>query len=103
MNYIKLAKDKYYNAPLVNKKRITLKQVNDAIQKVYPTVFLVKDRNYFFIASDDNEWGLKIAGLYQSSIYVAKLNQLTIDQWVDEVKVLFENKTHFYYEKQKNQ
>lgn len=88
MNLLKYAKEKYKGK---KGKRITLKQVNAAIEKEFPKVFLVKDNGYFFIASDDNETGLKLAGFYQTSIYVAKLTQLTIEQWVREVKLLMNN------------
>lgn len=95
VNVLKLAKDKYKTAAPLNAKRITMKQVNDAIQKVYPTVFLVKDKNYFFIASDDHDMGMRIAGLYQSSIPVYRLNELTIERWVEEVKALLEAKQRY--------
>ena len=92
-NLLKMAKDKYTNGVVLNAKRITMNQVNEAIQKEFPTVFLVKDNGYFFIASDDKEWGLKIAGLYQTSIYTAKLNYQPIERWVEDVRQLINNKT----------
>jgi hypothetical protein len=91
MDFIKLAKDKYLHGATLNTKKITLKQVNAAIDKVHPKVFLVKDKNYFFIASDDEQMGLKIAGLYQASIYVSRLNELPIERWVSEVTKLLES------------
>lgn len=94
-NLFKKAKDRYLKGGKLNAKRVNMKQVNRAIQKEFPTVVLVKANNYFFIASDDKEWGLKIAGLYQQSVHVARLNELTLEQWVNEVRCLFnEDKRH---------
>lgn len=92
-NFVKIAKDRYLKGGKLNAKRITMKQVNAAIEKEFPTVFLVKDKNYFFIASDNNEWGLRIAGLYQTSIHVARLNEMTVEEWVEDVRRLFKEKS----------
>lgn len=74
-------------------KRTTLKKVNEAIEKAFPNVFLVKGEGYFYIASDDEATGLKIAGLFQTSVYVCNLSAYTPEQWVNEVRRLFEEDT----------
>jgi hypothetical protein len=71
--------------------RITFNQVNEAIQKIYPHVILVQGRGYLYITSDDDKTALKIAGMYTTSIPVAKLNHQSIEQWVKDVKDLIEN------------
>jgi hypothetical protein len=70
------------------KKARSLKQVNEAIQEKHPLVILVKGEGYFYITSDDEEMGLKIAGMHQSGIYVYSIQQLTVAQWVDVVGYL---------------
>ncbi len=64
-------------------------KVNDAIRAKYPHVNLIKGKGYFYISSLDKEVGLKIAGLYQTGIYVNGIKQLTPEQWVKEVDKLF--------------
>ncbi len=69
---------------------LTIKKVNVAIQKHFPNVCLTRGEGYYYIYSDDKETALKIASLYSSGIYgVSRLNQLTIEQWVNEIKYLF--------------
>lgn len=63
--------------------RLTIQMVNDHIHTKYPLVDLVKGKGYFYIASDDDNIGLQIAGLYTSSIDVAKINHLTLGGWMD--------------------
>lgn len=70
----------------------SLKQVNKAIQAKYPDIFLVKGEGYFYIASDEPETGLMLAGLYTTSIYEGILNNLTCDKWVKEVGELLDQK-----------
>lgn len=74
-------------------KQLKLSTVNKAIQKEFPTVFLVKDNGFFFLASDDKEWADRIADLHQQAIYVKKVNDMTLDQWLNDVRGLFANRT----------
>jgi hypothetical protein len=78
----------HYEEPVLKRKQHTLAMVNKAIQAKYPTIMLVKGEGYFYIASNDDEMGLKIAGLYTSSIPVYSINQLSIEKWVAEVDQL---------------
>lgn len=73
--------------------QITIDQVEQAIQKLYPHVGLWydSDHNYFFIYSDHPVIGLWVAGLYQASIYVADLDYMTVEQWVESVRMLFDD------------
>lgn len=66
----------------------TLAQVNAAIAKEFPKVILVRGEGYFYIASDDNEVGIFLAGLYTTSIPVAKLSQQSVEVWVNDVRNL---------------
>lgn len=68
--------------------KITLKQVNAEIAKEFPHVFLVRGNGYYYIATDDNQTGSVIGGFYTTSISVPKLNMLTIEQWVSNVRHL---------------
>lgn len=51
-------------------------------------VKLVRANGYFYITSDDDATYAKISKLPSTSIYVNSLNQLTTEQWVDEIKSL---------------
>lgn len=70
--------------------RITMKKVNEAINKAFPHVFLVRHNwpQYFYIASDEDNTSLKIAGMYQTSIHVAQLNTYSVEGWVEQVTAL---------------
>lgn len=75
---------------------ITLQDVNAALQPHYPGIEVVENKTeagstYFYIYSDDDELGLKIAGLYASSIYVSRIDIMTIEQWIEAVNLLFKN------------
>ena len=76
--------------PMSSRAR-TLDQVNRAISKqIDPRVTLVKGAGYFYIHSDDDEMGNKIAGLYTSSIPVCHLNHQTVQTWVNDVRDILE-------------
>lgn len=62
---------------------MTLKQLNKMVQEKYPGVEVVKGNGYFYLYSEDDEIGLKIAGLYQSSILIAKINNAAPEQWMN--------------------
>jgi hypothetical protein len=70
------------------KKANSISQVNKAIHEVYPLVNLIKGDGYFYIYSDDDATSIKIARLFISSIAVYKIGDMTIDQWVESVKLL---------------
>lgn len=75
----------------LNRKAKNLKEVNKAIQAKFPKVELVRGEGYYYISSQDEEEGLKMAGLYTTSIPVAYLHQQTIQQWVDSVEDLLKD------------
>jgi len=67
---------------------MNINTANKILQEKYPDILLVKGNGYFYIASDDKELGLKIAGLYSSSIYTNSLSDVTKEMllsWVDEL------------------
>lgn len=53
---------------------------------------LYKDNGYFFIACDneDSPYYDIVPGLYKTSIYVNNFSDLSIDDWVEEIKWLLE-------------
>jgi len=74
----------------MNKPRLTLTALNKELEKHFPHVRLARGEGYYYIYSDNEETGLRIAGLYSSGIYVNQLKHLTIEQWIQEVRDLFD-------------
>lgn len=71
-------------------KATTLNQVNKAIfNQIHPDIFLAKSEGCFFVASDNKELGLRLSSLNSTTIYTCYLNQLTVSEWVAEVKRIF--------------
>lgn len=66
----------------------SISKVNAVIRRKFPKIFLARGEGYYYLASDDEEMGLKIAGLYQSGIYVFKAGHLTVQQWINAVQDL---------------
>jgi len=69
-------------------KARTLKQVNNRIQKKYPTIELIKGEGYFYIISEDDETAEKLASLYSTGIYTFALSHDSLEGWVNEVSEL---------------
>ena len=70
----------------------TLKALNKYIQKeVRSTLLIVKDKDYFYLASDDKLTALELAALPQTGIYVYNLKQCSFEQWYQMVKALLNN------------
>lgn len=67
-------------------KARSLSQVNKAIQKQIGNVTLFKGEGYFYVWSEDQELGLKLAELESTSIYVRYLNQQSLEEWLEDVK-----------------
>ena len=67
-------------------KARTLKQLNKIIQEQIGDILLIKGKGYFYVTSEDEEIGLRLAGLDSTSIYVCHLNQQTVSQWIDDVR-----------------
>ena len=61
---------------------LRLKSVNKKIQEKYPDLELIKGDAYFYFFSTNE----KIYGLECTSVYVYKLNDLTLEQWIKEAK-----------------
>lgn len=72
-----------------SKQPRTLPQLNRIVAEHFPKIFVVKNKDYFYIASEDEPLALKIADLYCSSIYVYRVSHLTIQQWIDSIRSLF--------------
>lgn len=61
---------------------LTLKQVNNAIAKAgFNEVLVAGDGYYYFIEGDAFQWE-------SSSVYVYRLNHLSLDQWLAAHKAL---------------
>jgi hypothetical protein len=60
---------------------LTLKQVNNHIQKTYPDIELVKSLNYFYLAGTSETAIHQLNKLQSASIYVYSLNDLSLEQW----------------------
>jgi hypothetical protein len=73
-------------------KATSIAQVNKAIQKVYPNVCIFKSEGTFFLYSDDDQTQNMLSMWVQSSIEVCHLNQLTVEQWVESVESLAQDK-----------
>ncbi len=73
---------------MTTKNATTITQVNKAIAAKFPHVFLVRGKGYYYIASNDEATGLKIAGLYTSSIGVFSIKHQTVEAWVKDVETL---------------
>jgi hypothetical protein len=71
--------------------KLTLSKVNKYIQTKYPEIELVKGENYFYVASDNDEIALKLARLFSTSIYVSKLNNVSLDKWLEYVEYVLED------------
>ena len=51
-------------------------------------IILYKDYGYFYITSDDDEWAKKLANMYENAIYMNSFNQMTPEEWVEDIKRL---------------
>lgn len=70
-------------------KARTLKQINKAIQKEVGNVILCKSEGCFYVSSDDKEIGLKLSSIPTTSIYVYCINHQTVNEWVADVKKIY--------------
>ena len=80
--------------------RITLNNVNKAIGEKWPGVKLFKERDYFYVYSDDDKLGLQIAGLYKTSIEVNKITNASIEDWIRMVGFVLDDMYRPYYDRQ---
>jgi hypothetical protein len=62
---------------------MTLKTVNKALaERLGPGIELIRGRGYFYFA------GWRTEGWANTSVMVAHLRQLTVEQWIREAEVL---------------
>lgn len=73
-------------------KTIVNKQFNQALKNNnLGDIQLIKGRGYFWITSD-NDYFYKAHNLGRArSIYVNSFNQMTIDEWVGEIKSIVDD------------
>lgn len=57
---------------------LTLKKINNEIAKLGGNEILVKGEGYYYFAEGE------AYGWYNQSVYVYRLNQLTLEQWIQE-------------------
>jgi hypothetical protein len=60
---------------------VTLRTVNQALRKAGITDELVKGAGYFYFVGEASNWP-------KCSVYVYRVNQLTIPQWIEEYRDL---------------
>lgn len=89
-NLIKKAVDKYKKGAKLSNVKLSLKKVNAAIKSKFSDVELVKGAGYFYLVGTTEEMDKKLCQLQSTSIYVYRLNELTLDQWLDDVKGIIE-------------
>ncbi len=70
----------------------SLKELNRIIGEQFPKIQITKNRNYFYIYSDDRAMGLFLAGLWSTSIYCYRVSDMCIEDWKASVKRLLDNK-----------
>jgi len=95
---VKVKIDGYWkNVPLsVLYPARSLKQVNKAIQEQVGDFVLRKGPGYYYVGSDNFQNSMFCAGLHYTSIqYVSKLNQQSVDQWVDDVEEVLAQHSNF--------
>lgn len=78
-------------------KRVTNKQISAAIYNAYGiagvNVFVGGGCCHFY--SDDNETGLRLASWPSTTVYVYRMNHLTLAQWLSNFEILFEEAEGF--------
>lgn len=67
-----------------------LKKVNNQIQSRHPKLYVVQGRGYLYWHSDDSDLSLKLAGLYSTSIPIAKPSHQSIGTWLKEADEIME-------------
>jgi hypothetical protein len=83
--------------PVVN---LTLAKVNKYIQQKYPEIELVKGKGYFYVYSKNDAIGLKLAGLFTTTIAVYSLNECTIERWLELVEYVLADSERIAYDRQ---
>ena len=63
-----------------------LKTINKLIQDQIGDFKIVKNGDYFYVASDNEVLANDLASLPTTSIYVAHLNHQSTQDWIDDVK-----------------
>lgn len=61
---------------------ITLKKVNEALKQLGESAELVRGEGYFYFEGEDTLL------MQQTGVYVYRLNELTLDQWISEYNKL---------------
>ena len=51
---------------------------------MYPQLNIAKGSGYYYWYSDNEELSLYLSSLDSTSVYVAKVTQITLSQWKDE-------------------
>jgi len=79
---------------------ITLEKVNKYIQSIYPEIELVKGKGYFYVYSDNEEIGLKLSGLYTTSISVCNIRDLNLYLWLERVEYVLNDSYRYIGERE---
>ena len=72
----------------------TLKALNKYVQhEINSALIVVKGNGYYYIASDDKDKALELAGLPQTSIYVNHVSHLSFENWYSSIISLLNAKS----------
>lgn len=76
---------------------LTLNQINKEVAKKYPHVKVVRGEEYFYLWSDDNATALMLAGLYDASIPVYRVNHMSLEAWLRSVDIIMTEDRNLRY------
>ena len=67
---------------VIDQRMLTIKHIDRAFKDCSLPVVLRRGKGYFYLVYDDGDY------LETHSVYVYRLNQLTLDNWIDEAREL---------------
>lgn len=76
----------------MNKPVRSIAVVNREIQSKYPGIELVRGEGYFYLYGTTPETSTMLAGFGSTGIYIHKLNQCTLQQWMDHVDMIMKQR-----------
>lgn len=77
-------------------KRINIKTVNKKLKEEGMSIELIKGEGYFYffpIPEASEEYHNAVVGLEHTSVYVYKLNDQTLEQWLCDAKEIHDKAT----------
>lgn len=75
---------------------LTCKQINKVIQQKYPNLELVRGDGYFYLLGTIGDTvNHDVANWPEGSIYVCRLNHMTMEQWIDTIYGMINDQLKF--------